>query len=269
MFDGKDGVSQRLAARKFGVSQQYISLLLHSKTNIKCRKKMRIPHRTESQIERIKPIYRKLHSAFAKVDWILDDECYFTLGNTVLSGFDNFYTSDITSTPTNVKYAPKQKFEPKVLVWVALSPKGMTKCFVARAPLAINSEVYIKQCLKKILLPFIEEKYPEGNYIFWPDLASAHYSKETQEFYKQNEINYIAKENNPPSVPECRSIGYFLAIIKREVYKNGYKAKTFPILIRRIKSCMKNVDEKLIIELAESTSKRIQLVARNDVRERR
>ena len=124
MFDGKDGVSQRLAARKFGASQRYISLLLHSKTNIKCRKKMRIPHRTESQIERIQPICRKLHSAFAKVDWILDDECYFTLGNTVLSSFDNFYTSDITSTPTNVKYAPKQKFEPKVLVWIVISPKG-------------------------------------------------------------------------------------------------------------------------------------------------
>ena len=66
----------------------------------------------------------------------------------------------------------------------------------------------------------------------------------------------------------CRSTEDFWAILKREVYKSGYKAKRIPILIRRIKSCLKMMDENKIIELAESTFKRIQFVSKNDVRER-
>ena len=46
--------------------------------------------------------------------------------------------------------------------------------------LLVNSAIYTKECLEKRLLPFIEEFHIDGNYIFWPGLASAHYSNETQ-----------------------------------------------------------------------------------------
>ena len=32
--------------------------------------------------------------------------------------------------------------------------------------------------MEKRLFPFIEEFHIDGNYIFWPDMASAHYSNE-------------------------------------------------------------------------------------------
>ena len=43
-----------------------------------------------------------------------------------LSGNDGYYTDNFETTPDNVKYAEKTKFELKVLVWLAISFKGMT-----------------------------------------------------------------------------------------------------------------------------------------------
>ena len=49
MFDHKDGVSQRQAAKKFNCTQQHISKTLKKRTNIKSRKKMTIPKRSDQQ----------------------------------------------------------------------------------------------------------------------------------------------------------------------------------------------------------------------------
>ena len=51
-FDHKTGVSQRKADRKFGISVGYINKLLKSDQlgcNVKCRKKIKIPDRSEVQ----------------------------------------------------------------------------------------------------------------------------------------------------------------------------------------------------------------------------
>jgi len=44
---------------------------------------------------------------------------YFTLSHLTLSGRANFYTSDATKTLSEVKYRGKNKFEDKMLVWLA------------------------------------------------------------------------------------------------------------------------------------------------------
>ena len=110
MFDKKDGISQRKAARKFNVCQPYINEILQTKTNIKNRKQIETPSRTEGQLQRIKPNCGKLYHDFANLDWILDDESYFTLSNSSLSGNDNFYTSDISSTTADVRFMKQTKF---------------------------------------------------------------------------------------------------------------------------------------------------------------
>ena len=141
MSDAKDGISQRKAARKFNVCQPYINEILQTMTNINNRKKIKIPSRTEGQLQHIKTNCGNLHHDFANLDWILDNESYFTLSNSTLSGNDNFYTSDISSPSVDVKFMKQTKFGPKALVWIGIYPKDMTNCFIAPSSLAIKSRI--------------------------------------------------------------------------------------------------------------------------------
>ena len=60
-----------------------------------------------------------------------------------------------------------------------------------------TADIYIKECLKKRLLPFI--KSHNTSTFFWPNLASIHYSKNTVEWYKQNKVNFVPKLANLPN----------------------------------------------------------------------
>ena len=129
------------------------------------------------------------------------------------------------NTPTDVKYKYKSKFEPKLLVWIAISPKGMTKPVFFKSGLAVNQYVYRDECLSKFLIPFINKFYRAYRYVFWPDLASSHYSKLVQQYLNENNIQYVPKLTYQTNVSKARPIEDFWAILKQKVYKDDWKAK--------------------------------------------
>jgi hypothetical protein len=114
---------------------------------------------TALQMKAARPKCRKLIEKYSKVDFILDDESYFTLSNSTLAGNDRFYSNNLQKTPLNVKNKFKAKFEEKILVWVAISPRGKSKALFFKSGLAINQSIYKEQCLDKGLLPFIKKYY--------------------------------------------------------------------------------------------------------------
>jgi hypothetical protein len=50
-----------------------------------------------------------------------------TKSNSTLAGNDRLYSDDLESTPEDVKNKFEAKFEEKVLVYVAISPRGISK----------------------------------------------------------------------------------------------------------------------------------------------
>ena len=93
------------------------------------------------------------------------------------------------------------------MIWVAISNRGISKpLFRPSKSEAVDSDIYINECLEKRLLPFIREHHPDSNYIFWPDLAGCHYTKQTVAWTDEN-AKFVLKEINPPNVPQTRPIG--------------------------------------------------------------
>ena len=131
LIDKKDGISQRILAKRFNVYQQYISKIINEKTSIRHRKNTKAPIRTSAQKVAMRPKCRKLVSLFRKKAVIIDDESCFPLSNINLSGNAEYYTSDPDATPNDVKPKRKSKYEPKLLVWIALSEKGVLKHYNA------------------------------------------------------------------------------------------------------------------------------------------
>ena len=74
------------------------------------------------------------------------------------------------------KYIQTEKFAPKYLIWQAFC-----SCVLHCPPFVkqqtLTADIYIKECLKKRLVPFI--KSHNILTLFWPDLALIHYSKKT------------------------------------------------------------------------------------------
>ena len=131
--------------------------------------------------------------------------------------------------------------------------------------LAVNQHIYLEDCIKKILVPFINEHHSDGEYLFWPDLASAHYANSVIDFLKGQNLNFVEKLDNPPNVPECRPIEGFWSILKGKVYERNWQAKNLDHLKKRIKICLGKIDLKLIQDLSKSVLRRVDNVRRNGV----
>ena len=92
-----------------------------------------------------------------------------------------YYYEGRQPAPDEVRYKQKGKFEPKVLVWVAISPRGRSRPVIFNSKLNVTAKVYQDKMIRPYLHPFLQEKYPTGGYVFWPDLARVHYAKSTVE----------------------------------------------------------------------------------------
>ena len=242
-FKNRDGKSLRVEAKKFSVCHKTISNYL-TRNKVQHRKKERAPLVTSNQLEKITRTSRKLATkTFVGKSVVMDDEKYFTYGNSSVAGNDGYYTNDKSTTPDDVRFQQKSKFEPKVLMWIAISEKGISQPYFQESSTAITSETYINKCLRPRLIPYLKRNYNQDDYVFWPDLASAHYSKTTTDFLNANLVNFVEKHDNPPNVPQARPIENFWALLSSRVYKHGWRANSKPQLIRRIKKMLKEVTE--------------------------
>lgn len=264
-FDGSDKLSMRTGASRFGISKSWLHEALLTKTAIRRRKKTNIPDRTGIQVSLAKTKCGRLIRNFSNRAWVLDDESYFTLSHSSIAGNDGYYTSDINSVSPKVKFSKKKKFEKKVLVWIAIGPKGLSRPLIRKSGYAINQETYLSDCIKRRLVPYIKKNYSEGEYVFWPDLASSHYANTVVQGLTAKNIEHVPKEDNPANVPEIRCIENFWAYLKSLVYKRGWRAENVGQLINRIKYCLKKVDPCVVQRLAVRTKMRIDRVRRYGV----
>lgn len=152
----------------------------------------------------------------------------------------------------------KKKFEPKILVWCAISVNGISEMYIQeKRSVAIDSDIYISKCLTK-MEKFIKKKHNGDHIIFWPDLASCHYSKKTLDWLKSKKINFVPKDANPPNCPQIRPIEDFWAILSQHVYRDGWEATSAENLKNRIKFCAKKIDPHVIQNLMGGVKSKIR-----------
>ena len=217
----------------------------------------------EDQEKRARQNCGKLYRKFLNgCDLILDDEKYFKLSGDNVCGNSYFYSTDPATTPADIKFRKKKKFEPKVMIWMAVWAKGVSDVYVHKSKQAIRQGTYLKECINKRLLPFIEKHHQDGNYLFWPDLASAHYSKSVQERLNEKNVPFVPRQDNPPNVPQARPIETLWTVLERRVYENNWQAKNLDALARRIKKKAKELDEKTLQGMFEGVRKKLRAMWR-------
>jgi len=255
-------ISIRTLAEKYGTS---IGMIQRIKKQLQYRsyKKKKIARREEKQdnkaIRRSKKLYRMLCAQ--KQCLVMDDETYCASRPQVLPGHQYYSALDRKWVPSKYKYITLEKFGKKYLVWQAICECGKKSTpFFTQG--TINSEIYIKECLQKRLLPFI--KAHRGPTIFWPDLAPAHYSGLTKEWYNQNQVQVVPKEWNPPNVPELRPIERFWALAKAKFKKTSCEAKN----LQQFKGKWNRATSKLPKDTVQRLMMKVKSKVRNFSRRR-
>ena len=85
---------------------------------------------------------------------------------------------------------------------------------------AINTEIFINECLQRRLLPFIHKHHSDLNFQFVHDLAGALSSKETIALMKEN-LPFGNNTINHQNVPQDRLIENLRGILAQKFKEGG------------------------------------------------
>ena len=132
------------------------------------------------------------------------------------------------------------------MLWLAVSPRGVSKLYFCKSGGALKVETYRQECVAKRLMPFMDSKHKREDVLFWPDLASCHYARQTQEFPEREGIPFVPKEQNPPCCPQLRPIEDVWAILKAKTYEGGWEATSELQLKRRIRQCIEALNQEVL-----------------------
>ncbi|CAF3461979.1 unnamed protein product [Rotaria sp. Silwood1] len=150
------------------------------------------------------------------------------------------------------------KYEPKIMVWLAISPKRSSEPYVHQSKNVIGGDIYLNQCVKSKSIPFIEKHHSNDEILFWPDIAKAHYSKEVLDYLESVSVPIIPKINNPPNIPQGRPIEDFWSVLAQLVYEKNWEAHTVKQLERRIKKKLKEVDISVLQRMMDDVRKNLR-----------
>ena len=132
---------------KLGVFQKTISRQ-KSKMNICCYKREKTPKYSEKQAEKAKNFCKKLANLLQETSCclILDDEKYFTYDGSNMQGNDNYHSNGKSKCQDSVRFAGKEKYHGKVMVWAAISNRGISKpLFRPSKSKAVYLGIYINE----------------------------------------------------------------------------------------------------------------------------
>ena len=160
LVNKRTGISLHRLAPRFKASYQTVSNHLKAMGN-RYYKKQRAPKCTNKQLEEVPTRARELYRMLSNNDFelIMDDEKYFLLQDQSAPTNRGFYTSDKRTTAPQVKFKRTQKFEPKILVWIAISEKGISKSFFSKQKQAVSQTTYLNRCIIARLIPFIKSQH--------------------------------------------------------------------------------------------------------------
>lgn len=261
MFNRKPSLSVRDAARKAKTSIGMIQRI-KKRCNLKTYKKQKQPKRDEKQTVAVRKRTRKLYDQVLtkKVQCIImDDETYCKFDYKTLPGPQFLTVSANKKVSQKEKSISMEKFGKKILIWQAICQCGLkSKPYFATG--TINAQIYRDECLQKRLLPFIKKhRVPT---LFWPDLASCHYSKVTKEWYKANKVDIVEKDMNPPNCPEVRPIERYWALMKRFLQKNTKAATSLPDFKRKWTKASENMTTTVVQNLMQNIKRKVRLQAK-------
>ena len=223
-----------------------------------------MPNRNDKQNSTAKSRARKLYdNLLTKHNGciLMDDETYVKMDFKQIPG-QCYYASKIRGNVSDkYKYVMTDKFSKKLMIWQALCSCG-NKSPIHVCLGTMKSSEYVKCCLSRIKR--LIKAHRSTSVLFWPDLATIHYSKDAQKFYDDNGVMLVPKMMNPPNCPELRPIEKYWAIIKKKLKLSGKTVKSATDLKNKWDYAAKTYKNHSVQKLMGGIKKKVKIFCKTE-----
>lgn len=97
----------------------------------------------------------------------------------------------------------KVKFPQKIMVWSVISCKGPGQLYVVQNTMRTDQYLNV---LNNILIPQLNEWFPDGNCVFMQDSAPCHVAKKVKGFFSENGLEVLPWPGNSPDMNPIEGI---------------------------------------------------------------
>jgi hypothetical protein len=207
LMERKPETSVTSGAIVTGMPRSTFQHIKRKKLNIRAYVKETVPKYSVDQIQRARKACRKFYNRILKDNLIIvmDDETYVHQDCEQIPGKSYFHAINKTSVSDEHRFKSEQKFPKRLLVWQAIDQFGNTsEPYISER--TMNGKIYLEECLKKRLIPFLEEYHKKRKILFWPDLATCHYRQDVIQWMNCQNFEFVKRDENAPNVPQVRPI---------------------------------------------------------------
>ena len=152
--------------------------------------------------------------------WFTDEKT-FTVATPVNSQNDRVYSAETKKAQVQESRLIRERdhFSRSIMVSVGVSRMGKTNIvFVDPGP-KVNSEYYCEHVLREGLLPVIQAKSGRQNWTLQQDGAPSHTARNTINFLRQENVNFIEPDMWSPNSPDLNPVDYAIwGALQEKVY---------------------------------------------------
>ena len=180
------------------------------------------------------------------------------------------YVIDRQSIPSELLYAPEERFERGFMLWGGLTSKGL----IPAAPLfldefldeyewrkgetkTMNGSRYI-DLLRNVAIPAIEPLFPNDDYIFQDDTSRIHRTPAVIKFVEENIPERIDVNDQAAKMDDVWPIENLWSIIRQEL--NKYQFDSLDDVKEKIIDIWENFSEEKCMKMIKSIPKRLKAI---------
>lgn len=187
---------------------------------------------------------------------VFSDEKIFNIEQVHNSHNDRVYAANRSDLHPDKKFVQRRQGPASVMVWAGVCASGKTPLVFLEKGVKVNQEIYRKQVLEDVLLPWAQIHFGNQQWVFQQDSAPAHRAKTTQAWLHHNVPRFITSQQWPPYSPDLNPLDYSIwSILESKVCAT--KHTTVESLKRHLLAAWEEIDVEILTKIVLNFEKRL------------